>query len=66
MQFSPTMELTVVALLIILAVVLPLYARRRRYPVPPGPRGLPIFGNIFDIPGQQEWITYRKWSRDYG
>ena len=34
--------------------------------LPPGPKGLPIIGNIYDIPEKFEWVTYRELSRQYG
>lgn len=39
---------------------------RRRLPYPPGPRRLPILGNLLSMPSQEEWVTYRKWSKDCG
>ncbi|KAJ3530716.1 hypothetical protein NM688_g7671 [Phlebia brevispora] len=41
-------------------------SRRRRARLPPGPRGIPLLGNIFDVPKSHEWLTYAKWSRQYG
>ena len=35
-------------------------------PTPPGPKKLPILGNLFDIPSNREWLTYAQWTKDYG
>nr|BAL05105.1 cytochrome P450 [Phanerodontia chrysosporium] len=60
------MQTVVLAILFVFAIALPIYSRRKRYRLPPGPRGLPIIGNILDIPAGREWLTYAKWSREYG
>lgn len=39
---------------------------RRRSKLPPGPRGIPLFGNAFNIPKRFEWLVYAEWSRRYG
>jgi hypothetical protein len=39
---------------------------RRHLPYPPGPKRLPIVGNLFSMPSQEEWKVYKKWSEDYG
>ncbi|KAJ7142248.1 cytochrome P450 [Mycena epipterygia] len=38
---------------------------RSKVPLPPGPRKLPIVGNIFDLPPAFGWKTYQDWSREY-
>lgn len=37
-----------------------------RLPLPPGPKGLPLLGNILDIPSEREWETYATWKDIYG
>ena len=40
--------------------------KRRRLPYPPGPKRLPVVGNLFSMPSQEEWVIYRKWSEQLG
>ena len=42
------------------------YQRRGGLPYPPGPRPLPIIGNLFDIPKQFSWLAYTQLSKKYG
>ncbi|KAJ7912219.1 cytochrome P450 [Mycena leptocephala] len=35
-------------------------------PLPPGPRKLPLVGNLFDLPPTFEWEAYVEWSRKFG
>nr|AAS88582.1 PAH-inducible cytochrome P450 monooxygenase PC-PAH 3 [Phanerodontia chrysosporium] len=37
---------------------------RRRYP--PGPKGLPIVGNLFDVPTDHGWKRYQEIGKEYG
>jgi hypothetical protein len=39
---------------------------RHNHLYPPGPPGVPVLGNLLDIPSRFEWITYEKWARTYG
>ena len=34
--------------------------------LPPGPRALPIIGNLMDMPTEYEWIAAAEWSKVYG
>ncbi|KAK7678460.1 hypothetical protein QCA50_018520 [Cerrena zonata] len=35
-------------------------------PLPPGPNGYPIIGNLLDMPTVMPWKTFQKWSNVYG
>ncbi|KAH9011824.1 cytochrome P450 [Lactarius hengduanensis] len=39
--------------------------RQRALPFPPGPKGLPIVGNVLDMPSRNQWLTYRKWGKQH-
>nr|VWO95115.1 N/A [Ganoderma boninense] len=41
-------------------------ARSAGRPLPPGPPGIPILGNLFALPRISPWIGYRELSRKYG
>ncbi|KAI0273085.1 cytochrome P450 [Russula aff. rugulosa BPL654] len=42
------------------------YRRRRGLPYPPGPRPLPIIGNLLDIPMESSWLAYSQLAKKYG
>ncbi|KJA22222.1 hypothetical protein HYPSUDRAFT_202249 [Hypholoma sublateritium FD-334 SS-4] len=42
------------------------YRTSKNLPLPPGPKGWPLIGNLLDMPSQSEWITYHKWSKELG
>ena len=42
------------------------YQRRRGFPYPPGPRPLPLVGNLFNIPKKFSWLSYLQFSKKHG
>ncbi|TRM63526.1 cytochrome P450 [Schizophyllum amplum] len=49
-----------------IAFVLVKYLRKdKAYPLPPGPKGWPLIGNILDWPRAQEWFTFMNWSQQH-
>ncbi len=63
------MYLSLVDIVAFIALVYTLYrllSSKPKHHLPPGPKGLPIIGNIHDIPEKFEWATYRELSRQFG
>ncbi|KAJ2933623.1 hypothetical protein H1R20_g3446, partial [Candolleomyces eurysporus] len=38
----------------------------RGLPLPPGPKGLPLLGNVFQLPQAKPWEGYQKLCEEYG
>lgn len=55
-----------IACFFVVLFVLRRLLRKDARPPPPGPPGLPVVGNLWDIPPMPTWVAYRDWSKKYG
>ena len=58
--------LVVAATVVALAMLRRQWASRRTTPYPPGPKGYPIIGNVFDVPKNPIWEGFAKMAQEYG
>lgn len=67
MATPSSLQLAAVFIFVLLLLVNRLYSRRN-LPLPPGPRGLPLVGNIRDLPppGRAEYLHWLKFKDTYG
>lgn len=52
--------------LVALSILKALFRSIRRISLPPGPKGLPLVGNILDMPVEREWLTFARWGEVWG
>lgn len=32
----------------------------------PGPKGIPLVGNLFQLPKERPWLQMAEWTKEYG
>ena len=65
-SLSPTHLAIFGAIGLYLLSILRWRARTGGRPLPPGPKRLPIVGNMFNMPRSRQWLGYRDLSRELG
>ncbi|KAI0289330.1 cytochrome P450 [Russula brevipes] len=61
-----TVDLLVLVLALATFMAIRDYQKRGGLPYPPGPRPLPLIGNLLDIPREFSWLWYLQLSKKYG
>ena len=54
---------------VLIPVLLILWLRARRSSamrLPPGPKKLPVLGNLLDMPTERPWLKFAAWGNQYG
>ena len=65
------MHLGVLVVIIVIAVWIQRLIQYRRHslstlPLPPGPNGFPLLGNVFNFPKTESWLMAARWRNTYG
>lgn len=57
----------VVLLLAIASVpLISTWVRKSKYKYPPGPKGIPVFGNLFQLPPKYPSAQLMEWGKQFG
>lgn len=60
------LSIVVYAAIGVISLVLWRLATSRRLKLPPTPKGLPLLGNLLQMPTRLPWETYMAWSKEVG
>ena len=61
---APSVPITLLA--VGLALLLLKRQFSKRYNLPPGPKPLPLIGNMHQVPKTHPWLKYTEWAKQYG
>lgn len=62
----PYVVLGGVVIVLVLWNYVPKRSQLSHLPLPPGPKGFPIIGSLFEMPHENTWLVYDDWFKNYG
>ena len=67
MESGNVSSITILLLIIALSIQITRFIKKeKKLPFPPGPKPLPILGNLFDVPKDPQWIGFAALLKQYG
>ncbi|PBK75888.1 cytochrome P450 [Armillaria solidipes] len=63
---SSLLSVALASCIVLLCYLFYISRNHRRLPLPPGPKGFPLIGNLWDVPVKYPWVTYTRWTATYG
>jgi hypothetical protein len=66
MFFTSMIAVYAFPVLLALSILKAFFRSIKRISLPPGPRGLPLVGNLLDMPVEREWLTFARWGEVWG
>ncbi|KAF4609449.1 hypothetical protein D9613_012942 [Agrocybe pediades] len=66
MALATLNQIDVVVIFTAIALLLVIHRKNSRPPYPPGPKGIPLLGNLLDLQGGSEWVKFDKWGKELG
>ncbi|KAI0088547.1 cytochrome P450 [Irpex rosettiformis] len=65
-SYIPHLPTPLAVALCALPVVYAYTSSRQKKALPPGPKPLPLIGNVLDVPREAAWKVFKEWGHQYG
>ena len=65
-SYIPHLPTPLAVALCALPVVYAYTSSKQKKALPPGPKPLPLIGNVLDVPKEAAWKVFKEWGHEYG